>query len=180
VNPKHNTIFQALVYHVEYEIQRLRRKLNLSATEHVLAQELAQTEKEKKILTHEMVERNQEVASLKELNVELQQKIDKHVYTIVVQPRPGDPIEKLTRVMTELKISEDELKKLQKNIDDTKVQLKHKERQLNIAREHSTQHDKNSQSACDEVKELKDKLKGNMSLIQMREIIWNYIIQQVK
>ena len=49
-----------------------------------------------------------------------------------------------------------------------------------MARENATQHHKNYWLACVEVKELKEKLKGNMSLIQAREIIWNDIIQQVK
>ena len=57
--------------------------------------------------------------------------------------------------MTELNISEDELKKIQKILDDVKEKLKHKERQLNMARENASQNVKNYQTSCDEIKELK-------------------------
>lgn len=80
--------------------------------------------------------------NLKELNAGLQQRIDTHFCTIVMQPDSKDPTDKLTRVMIELKILEDELKNKNKNLDDTKEQLKHKERQLNMARENVAQHHK--------------------------------------
>ena len=110
---------------------------------------------------------------MKELNAGLQQKINAHVCTIVVHLDSKDPTDKLTRVMTKLKISEDEIGKIQMNLDDTKEKLKHKERQLNMAKENASQYHKNYLTTCDEIKELK----GNMSLIQAREIIWNDIIQ---
>jgi len=57
--------------------------------------------------------------------------------------------------MTKLNILEDELKSLQKNLDDVKEQLKHKKRQLNMARENATEHDNKYKSACEENKEIK-------------------------
>lgn len=47
-------------------------------------------------------------------------------------------------------------------------------------KESASQHHKKYQSTYDEIKELKEKLKGNMSLIHAREIIWNDIVQWVK
>lgn len=78
------------------------------------------------------------MTTLKELNAGLQQKINAHVFTIVVQPESEDPTDKLTRVMTELKMLEDELRKIQKSLDDIKQKLRHKERQFNITRENAT------------------------------------------
>jgi len=42
----------------------------------------------------------------------LQQKIDSHVCTIVVQDDSEDPMDKLTRVMNELHIYENEMNKI--------------------------------------------------------------------
>lgn len=58
--------------------------------------------------------------------------------------------------MTELQISKKELNKLQKNLYDIKEKLKHKERQLNMSTKYETQHHKNYELACDEIKELKE------------------------
>lgn len=48
---------------------------------------------------------------------------------------------------------------------------------MNMEKESASHHQKNYQTTCYGIKELKEKLKGNMSLIQAREIIWNEIIQ---
>ena len=79
--------------------------------------------------------------------------------------------------MTSLKISKDEMQKIQKSLDDTKEHLNIKERDLNMANESESQHHKNYQPVCDGIKELKEKLKGDMSLIQAKEIIQNDIIE---
>lgn len=57
------------------------------------------------------------------------------------------------------------MRKMQKNLDDTKENLKIKERQLNMDKESASKHQNNYQTTCDEIKELKEKLKGNIYLI---------------
>lgn len=103
---------QKLLQGARKKIQVLRNKLKFPVVEPVMALDVAQVDKEKEILTKELMERNNEVGFLKELNISLQQKLDTHVCTILVQLDSKDPIDKLTRVMIELKISEDEMKKM--------------------------------------------------------------------
>lgn len=72
------------------------------------------------------------------------------------------------------------MKKMQKNLDDRKEILKIKERQLTMAKDISSQYQKDYQTNCNEIKVLREKVKGNMSLIHAREINQNNIIQEVK
>jgi len=58
------------------------------------------------------------------MNSFLQEMLDTQVCTILVQLDSDDPTDKLTKEMTELKILEDEMKKMQRNLDDTKKILK--------------------------------------------------------
>ena len=48
-----------------------------------------------------------------------------------------------------------------------------------MLRENVNQFNTKYQETCDEVKELKEKVKWNESLIKTREIIWNGIFQQI-
>lgn len=73
--------------------------------------------------------------------------------------------------MMELKISEDEMKKIQKNIDDIKELLKFKERQLTMEKDSASRYQKYYQTTMYEIKDLKESVKGNMLLIQATEII---------
>jgi len=81
--------------------------------------------------------------------------------------------------MTELK-SEDEIKKMQRNLDGTKQILKITGRELAMAKDTTSKYQNDYQTTCHEIKELKEKVKGNMSLIQAKEIIWNNIIHTVQ
>jgi len=78
--------------------------------EHVMAPEVTHVEKEKESLTEELIKRNDEIAKVKEIHIVLQQKIDSHVCTIVIPTNWEDPTNKLTRIMTEMNISENEMK----------------------------------------------------------------------
>lgn len=106
--------------------------------------------------------------------------MDTHACTILVQLDSKDPSDKMTRVMIELKISKDEMKKMQKNMDDTKELFKFKERQFTVEKDSASKYQKHDQATYHENKDLREKIKGNMSFIQAREIIWNDIIQKVK
>lgn len=79
-------------------------------TEHVTKTELTQVEKEREILTRDIVEKNKKVVILQHVQI-LQQSIYKNVFTIVVLAESEDPAEKLTKVINDLNISYGELKK---------------------------------------------------------------------
>ena len=51
--------------------------------------------------------------------------------------------------------------------------------QLNIAIENNNHLTNKYKEGQDEIKELKTKLKGNISLIKTKQIVWNDIIQEV-
>lgn len=106
VNPEDKIAVQKLLQGAETEIQVLRKKLKLPSIEHPMATEVAEVEKEKETLIQEILQRNEEVTKLKEMNLVLEQKIDSHVFTIVVAADSEESIAKLTRVMIELQIAE--------------------------------------------------------------------------
>ena len=114
------------------------------------------------------------------MNFVLQHKLGSHVCTILVQLDSEDPIEKLTRVMTELQILENEMKKIQRNFEDSQKILKITEKELAMARETTTKYKNDFQVASSQIKELKERVKGNMYPIQAMEIMWNDIIHTVR
>jgi len=85
--------------------------LMMPAIEHVMTPEVTQVEKEKEALTEELIKRNDEIAKVKEIHIVLQQKIDSHVCTNVIPTDSEDSTDKLTTVITEMNISENEMKK---------------------------------------------------------------------
>ncbi len=83
----------------------------MPAIEHVMTPEVTQVEKEKENLTGELIKINDEIAKVKEINIVLQQNIDSHVCTIVIPIDLEDPTNKMTRVITKMNISDNEMKK---------------------------------------------------------------------
>lgn len=81
--------------------------------------------------------------------------------------------------MAELRISEVELKKMQDNLTHVKEQLDIKEGKLNKSNQNNDQLTTNKRVSQDDIKEFKKKLKGNISLIEARQIVWDDIIQEV-
>ena len=78
---------------------------------------------------------NDENAKLKEMNSILQQKIDSHVCIILVQADSEDPTNKLTKVMIELQIFENETKKVQRDYESDLKIIKSTERDLEMPKE---------------------------------------------
>lgn len=167
-NPEDKSVVQNLLQGVETNVRVLRNKLNMLSIEHPMALEVAQVEKEKQDLTEEVIQRNDEITKLKEINSMLQQKIDSHVCTIVVQDDSEDPMDKLTRVMNELHIYENEMNKIQRDYKSALKVIKSIERELAMYKENADKCRNDFQVASQEIKELKEKVKGNMSLIQAK------------
>ena len=59
-------------------------------------------EKEKEALTEELIKINDEINKLKEINSILEHKIDSYVCNIIVRADSEDPVDNMTRFMTEL------------------------------------------------------------------------------
>ena len=107
-------------------------------------------------------------------------RIDSHVCTILVRENSKDPTNKLTRVLTELQIFENEMKKIQRDYESALKIIKATKRDLAMSKENDEKYRNDFQVASQEIKEVKEKVKGNMSLIQAREILWNDIIHTVR
>ena len=65
-------------------------------------------------------------------------------------------------------------------MDNTKYVLANKDKQLESTEESVEQINNKYQVAQDEIKALKKRIKGNMSLIEARRIIWDDIISEIK
>ena len=99
-------------------MQSLRKKLKMTRFEHDQTIELSQAEKEKEKLLEKLIQRNNEV-------VELQKQIQNHVFPITIPAcfDSSDPLDQLTKVILDLKISEDELKRTHNSVIETKDHL---------------------------------------------------------
>ena len=82
--------------------------------------------------------------------------------------------------MAELKISEVKLKKILDNLSEVKEQINIKDRHLNIAKENNDKLTMKNKETHDEIKELKNKLKGNISLIESMHFFGDDINQAVR
>lgn len=107
----------------------------------------------------------------------LQQSIKIDVFTIVFPAKLDDPLDKLTKVVAELKISEARLKKTHDDLVMVREKLSLKERKSNIENENSNYLTSKYKETKDEIKELETKLKRNISLTKARKIVWNSVIQ---
>lgn len=76
-----------------------------------------------------------------------------------------DPAAKLTWVMAKMKLAENEVKNNQYYFDNAMKALKAIEHELLMSKETVKKYINDYQLACQEIKELKEKVKGNISLI---------------
>lgn len=70
-------------------------------------------------------------------------------------------------------MAEIDLKKAQRELDTMMKIMQAKEGEVN-------KYKSNFQTAYDDIKSLKEKLKGNITLIQAKDIVWNEIIEVIK
>ena len=116
----------------------------------------------------------------KKMNDMLHKKLDSHVCTNVLSSDFEDPTAMLTQVMTELRMAEIDLNKSQRDLDSALKVIKATEQEVPMTKDNVEKCMRDYQTSCQEIKELEEKVKGNMSLIQAREIIGNYINDIVK
>lgn len=140
----------------------------MPSVEHLMASEVAHVEKEKEILTNELLQRNDEFSKMKEVNYVFQQKLDAHVCIVFVQEDYEGPADKLTRVMTELKISENEMRNIQRDFESVMKIIKATENGMDMAKQTVEKYKNDSHIYFQEIKDLKEKVKGNVSRIQAR------------
>lgn len=95
---------------------------------------------------------------------------------IVVPEDTQNPIDHLTQALTELQLYEGELKKIHSDFDTAKSQLAQKEKQLQALVIKAENVIKDLHVSTHENKDLKAKLKGNMSLLEARQLVWDEII----
>jgi len=72
------------------------------------------------------------------------------------------------------------MKKIQRDYESALKIIKATKRDLAMSKENDEKYRNDFQVASQEIKEVKEKVKGNMSLIQAREILWNDIIHTVR
>ena len=66
VNPEDKANVETIIQSSQVEIQDLRHKLKIPASEHMQSRELAQGEGEKEILAKDLIDKNNEVVALKQ------------------------------------------------------------------------------------------------------------------
>lgn len=91
-----------------------------------------------------------------------------------------NPIDQLTKTLTQLQISKGELKKVMIYLENTKHTLKQKEKKLEATKGNVEQISSNLKRENEEITMLKEKLKGNMFLVHVRHLIWDEIISELK
>ena len=77
-------------------------------------------------------------------------------------------------------MAEHDVKKAQRELETTCKLLNLSEEETIRERDNAKKYKEDLLRAEDEIKRLKEKMKGNMSLIQSREILWNEVIEVVR
>lgn len=85
----------------------------------------------------------------------------------------NDPAARLSQLSTELKMEEIDLKKTKRELDTMMKIMQAKEGELN-------KYKSNFQTTYDEIKILKENLKGNITMIKTKDIVLNEIIESMK
>ena len=84
VDPNDKAAIQKLMKSAEVEISSLRKKLKLLATEHSMAVEVAEVEKEKEELRLQLLRKDEELSKVKQTVISLQNRIENHTCTFVL------------------------------------------------------------------------------------------------
>ena len=116
-----------------------------------------------------MLKKDEELTKVKQTAISLQNHIENHTCTFDFSAGDFDPQAQVIQLSTELKMAERDFKQAQSELaTNTKMMQGWEEK--------AHENKKKLQKADDEIKELKEKLKGNISLIKAKDIIWNEII----
>ena len=119
------------------------------------------------------MQKEEEVTKLKKISLSLQNHIESHTCTFVFPSGNEDPLAQISQLTTELQMVERDRKRAQADLETaTKI--------IKATEEEVSKYKMDCQTADAEIKSLKEKLKGNISLIQAKDIIWNDIIVEMK
>lgn len=108
--------------------------------------------------------------------LELQKKIYSHIYVVVFPQNPQNPTDNLTKALIDLRLLERKLKNIQIDLDNTKYMLETKDNQFKSTEASVDQINNKYEVAQYEIKGLKNMLKGNISLVEARQLIWDDVI----
>ncbi|MCY6524840.1 hypothetical protein, partial [Actinobacillus pleuropneumoniae] len=82
------------------------------------------------------------------------------------------PAAQVLQLGTKLKMVEHDVRKAQRELETTCKLLNLSEEEARREKDNAKKYREDLLRAEDEIKRLKEKMKGNMSLIQAREILW--------
>ena len=164
VDPKDRSTMQKLLQSAESKIFLLKKKLKLPTGEHSMAAEVVEVESEKESLLQQLLQKEEEISKLKETVLKLQSQIDSHSCTIIMPFGNDDPAAQLSQLNIELKMANKYLKKAQNDLETVTKIMQAKDGEIDKYRT-------DCQTANAEIKSLKEKLKGNINLIQAKDII---------
>lgn len=91
-------------------------------------------ERENDIISKELIEMNNEVVALNKQVAELQQRIDSHIFTMLVLENPQNGIEQFIKALKELQLSKGELKKVEVELENTMCALAQNEKKVETIR----------------------------------------------
>lgn len=180
VNPDDQAVVQKLLQSVKSEIGILKKKLNLPTGEHTIAARIDEVENEKGKLLQDVLRKTEERSLLKETLDKLQKQLDTHVFMVVMPSNTDDPATQVLQLGTKLKMAELDAKKAQRELETTCKLLNFSEEESRREKYNANKYIEDLLIAEDEIKRLKEKMKGNVSLIQAREILWDKIIEVIK
>lgn len=157
VDTNDKSVLQKLLQSAESEISVLK-KLKLPNGEHPMETEVAKVENKNESILQKLLQKEEDISKLKESVINLQSQIESHSCTIVMSSGTDDPTVILSQLITELNMAEIDLKETQSDFDTTMKIMQEKEGELNKYKSYC-------QTTYDEIKNLKEKLKGNITLI---------------
>lgn len=119
------------------------------------------------------MQKDEEISKIKQTAVSLQNHFDKHSCTFVFPTGNDDPQAQIVQLNTELQMAERDRKRAQTDLETTTKLIK-------VIEDEADKYKLDFQNAEAEIKNLKERLKGNLSLIQEKDIIWTDIISEIK
>ena len=91
VDPNDKEAIQKLIQTAEIDISTLRKKLKLPTTEHSMAAQVAEVEKEKEKNLQQLVQKDEELSKTKKTIISLQNHTESHTFNFVFPTGDVDP-----------------------------------------------------------------------------------------
>jgi len=173
VDPSGRTVVQKLLQSVESEISVLKKKLKFPTRKHSMATEIVEVKNEKGKILQQLLQKEEEISKLKQTILSFHNHINAHMCTFVFPSGNEDSSGHISQLNTELQMEKKYRKKAQANLD-TATNI------IQVTGGEVSKYKMDYKNFDAEIKSLKEKLKGNISLIQAKDIIWNGIIAEMK